>query len=62
MDSDSESTSSLENEAPIAKRKVIERINFNLDNFSETFRVSRPTAERIIQEIGFELEHDTAMN
>ena len=47
MFSDSDSDSNQEFDQNIKRRKVIERINFNVDNFEETFRISRALAEQI---------------
>ena len=60
MDSDSDSSSN--NEEPKAKRKINFRINFDIDNFEETFRVSRATAEQILRDINVRLQHETTMN
>ena len=62
MFSDSDSDSDQEFDQNIKRRKVIERINFNIDNFEETFRISRTLAEQILQQIAPIINHETFTN
>ena len=62
MFSDSDSDSDQEFDQNIKRRKVIERINFNVDNFEETFRISRTLAEQILQQIAPLINHETFTN
>ena len=48
MDSDSDSSSYIEEPIPIVKYKP-KSINFEIDNFEETFRVTGATAEQILK-------------
>lgn len=49
---------------PAKKKTYYPRINFNrqLDEFRARFRLTRAAVERIIQDIGHQLEHDTDHN
>ena len=45
------------------RRKVYRsRINFELDDWIARFRLNRGAVERIIQDIGYRLQHDTDKN
>ena len=60
--SSTETTSSSEEEQPRKPRHFKERINFQVDNFVECFRLSRERAGEILREVGGALAHASSRN
>ena len=62
MDSDSEDSIELKGPINQQQRLVHQRINFNINNFEGTFRISRNIAENLLRSINHLLKHNTQRN